>query len=78
MNAIRLNLKLHNFLIIFTFTYAIERKVPVGFELHKQVKAKASSIIPLEKRLNQSLKSILVLFECSESLMQHGKNNLGL
>lgn len=29
----------------------IERKVPVGFALHKQVKAKASTLSPLEKRL---------------------------
>ncbi|WP_026471875.1 RtcB family protein [Alkanindiges illinoisensis] len=30
----------------------IERKVPVGFALHKQVKAKASTLSPLDKRLN--------------------------
>lgn len=29
----------------------IERKVPVGFALHKQVKAKSSTLSPLEKRL---------------------------
>ncbi|XID75404.1 RtcB family protein [Alkanindiges sp. WGS2144] len=29
----------------------IERKVPVGFALHQQVKAKASTLSPLEKRL---------------------------
>lgn len=29
----------------------IERKVPVGFALHKQVKAKSSTLSPMEKRL---------------------------
>lgn len=52
MNAIRLNLKASQLPDNLTpLRHAIERKVPVGFELHKQVKAKASTIIPLEKRL---------------------------
>lgn len=74
MNAIRLSLKasqLPNNLS--RLRDAIERKVPVGFALHKQVKAKASSIIPLEKRLEPIIKSIRVLSECFVSLRQHGK-----
>ncbi len=52
MNAVRLNLKASQLPDNLTpLRHAIERKVPVGFELHKQVKAKASTIIPLEKRL---------------------------
>lgn len=52
MNAIRLNLKASQLPDNLTpLRHAIERKVPVGFELHKQVKAKASTIIPLENRL---------------------------
>ncbi|ENU93844.1 hypothetical protein F971_00748 [Acinetobacter vivianii] len=52
MNAIRLNLKASQLPDNLTpLRHAIECKVPVGFELHKQVKAKASTIIPLEKRL---------------------------
>ncbi|MCH7310367.1 RtcB family protein [Acinetobacter sp. ANC 4805] len=52
MNAIRLNLKASQLPDnLAPLRHAIERKVPIGFELHKQIKAKASSIIPLEKRL---------------------------
>lgn len=52
MNAVRLNLKASQLPDnLAPLRHAIERKVPVSFELHKQVKAKASSIIPLEKRL---------------------------
>lgn len=52
MNAVRLNLKAFQLPDnLAPLRHAIERKVPVGFELHKQIKAKASSIIPLEKRL---------------------------
>ena len=52
MNAVRLNLKATQLPDnLAPLRHAIERKVPVGFELHKQIKAKASSIIPLEKRL---------------------------
>lgn len=52
MNAVRLNLKAFQLPDnLSPLRHAIERKVPVGFELHKQIKAKASSIIPLEKRL---------------------------
>ena len=57
MNAIRLNLKASQLPDnLAPLRYAIERKVPVGFELHKQIKAKASSIIPLEKRLQPIIK----------------------
>jgi tRNA-splicing ligase RtcB len=57
MNAIRLNLKASQLPDnLSSLRNAIERKVPVGFELHKQVKAKASSIIPLEKRLQPIVK----------------------
>lgn len=57
MNAIRLNLKASELPDnLAPLRHAIERKVPVGFELHKQVKAKASSIIPLEKRLQPIIK----------------------
>ena len=52
MNAVRLNLKASQLPDnLSPLRHAIERKVPVGFELHKQIKAKASSIIPLEKSL---------------------------
>ena len=52
MNAVRLNLKASQLPDnLAPLRHAIERKVPVGFELHKQIKAKVSSIIPLEKRL---------------------------
>lgn len=73
MNAIRLSLKASQLQIASRLRNAIERKVPVGFALHKQVKAKASSIIPLEKRLEPIIKSIRVLSECFVSLRQHGK-----
>ncbi|WP_414659410.1 RtcB family protein [Acinetobacter courvalinii] len=57
MNAIKLNLKASQLPDnLAPLHHAIERKVPVGFELHKQVKAKASSIIPLEKRLQPIIK----------------------
>lgn len=57
MNAIRLNLKASQLPDNLTpLRHAIERKVPVGFELHKQIKAKASTIIPLEKRLQPIIK----------------------
>ncbi|QHH99333.1 RtcB family protein [Acinetobacter dispersus] len=57
MNAIRLNLKASQLPDnLAPLRHAIERKVPVGFELHKQVKAKASSIIPLEKCLQPIIK----------------------
>ncbi|MCH7387006.1 RtcB family protein [Acinetobacter modestus] len=57
MNAIRLNLKASQLPDnLAPLHHAIERKVPVGFELHKQIKAKASSIIPLEKRLQPIIK----------------------
>ncbi|ENV80217.1 MULTISPECIES: RtcB family protein [Acinetobacter] len=52
MNAIRLNLKSSQLLDnLSSLRHAIERKVPVGFDLHKQVKAKASTLTPLDKRL---------------------------
>lgn len=52
MNAIRLSLKAHQLPDnLSPLRHAIERKVPVGFAMHKQVKAKASSLTPLEKRL---------------------------
>lgn len=57
MNAIRLNLKASQLPDnLAPLRHAIERKIPVGFELHKQIKAKASSIIPLEKRLQPIIK----------------------
>lgn len=57
MNAIRLNLKASQLPDnLAPLRHAIERKVPVGFELHKQIKAKASSIIPLENRLQPIIK----------------------
>jgi tRNA-splicing ligase RtcB len=57
MNAIRLNLKASQLPDnLAPLRHAIERKVPIGFELHKQIKAKASSIIPLEKRLQPIIK----------------------
>ncbi|TNL52953.1 RtcB family protein [Acinetobacter bereziniae] len=52
MNALRLSLKaaqLPNNLS--SLRNAIERKVPVGFEIHKQIKAKASTLSPLDKKL---------------------------
>lgn len=52
MNAIRLNLKSSQLPDnLSSLGHAIERKVPVGFDLHKQVKAKASTLTPLDKRL---------------------------
>jgi len=52
MNAIRLNLKSSQLPDnLSSLRHAIERKVPVGFDLHKQVKAKASTLTPLDKRL---------------------------
>jgi len=57
MNAIRLSLKASQLPDnLSRLRDAIERKVPVGFALHKQVKAKASSIIPLGKRLEPIIK----------------------
>ena len=52
MNAIRLKLKSSQLPDnLSSLRHAIERKVPVGFDLHKQVKAKASTLTPLDKRL---------------------------
>lgn len=53
MNALRLSLTAAQLPDnLSALRNAIERKVPVGFELHKQIKAKASTLSPLEKRLN--------------------------
>ncbi|MBK0064371.1 MULTISPECIES: RtcB family protein [unclassified Acinetobacter] len=52
MNAIRLNLKSSQLPDnLSALRNAIERKVPVGFDVHKQVKAKASTLTPLDKGL---------------------------
>ena len=52
MNAVRLNLSASQLPDdLRRIRTEIERKVPVGFELHKQVKAKASTLSPLDKRL---------------------------
>lgn len=52
MNAIRLSLTATQLPDqLSALRNAIERKVPVGFEMHKQLKAKASTLTPLEKRL---------------------------
>ncbi|WFF39159.1 RtcB family protein [Moraxella nasibovis] len=54
MNAVRLSLKAYQLPDnLSALRNAIERKVPVGFEQHKQVKAKASTLSPLDKRLKQ-------------------------
>lgn len=54
MNALRLSLHASQLPDnLSAIRNAIERKVPVGFEMHKQLKAKASTLTPLEKRLNQ-------------------------
>lgn len=53
MNALRLSLKASQLPDnLSKLRNAIERKVPVGFEMHKQIRAKASTLTPLEKRLN--------------------------
>ena len=52
MNALRLSLKASQLPDqLSALRNAIERKVPVGFEMHKQLKAKASTLSPLDKRL---------------------------
>lgn len=52
MNALRLSLKAYQLPDnLSAIRNAIERKVPVGFFQHKQVKAKASTLSPLDKRL---------------------------
>lgn len=52
MNALRLSLKAEQLPDnLSALRNAIERKVPVGFEMHKQVRAKASTLTPMEKRL---------------------------
>lgn len=52
MNALRLSLKGRQLPDnLSALRNAIERKVPVGFEMHKLAKAKASTIAPLDKRL---------------------------
>ncbi|MCQ6468501.1 RtcB family protein, partial [Vibrio parahaemolyticus] len=52
MNAIRIGLKAAQLPDdLRQIRSAIEHTVPVGFDLHKQVKAKASTIDPLAKRL---------------------------
>lgn len=52
MNAVRLNLSASQLPDnLKRLRSEIERKVPVGFEFHRQVKAKASTLSPLEKRL---------------------------
>lgn len=53
MNALRLSLKASQLPDNLShLRNLIERKVPVGFKMHKQIKAKASTLTPLEKRLN--------------------------
>lgn len=52
MNALRLSLKAAQLPDnLSSLRNAIERKVPVGFEIHKQIKAKASTLSPLDKKL---------------------------
>ena len=52
MNALRLSLKASQLPDnLSTLRNAIERKVPIGFGVHRQIKAKASTLSPLEKRL---------------------------
>jgi tRNA-splicing ligase RtcB len=52
MNAVRLNLSASQLPDdLKRLRSEIERKIPVGFEFHRQVKAKASTLSPLEKRL---------------------------
>ncbi|MFB2588313.1 RtcB family protein [Acinetobacter sp. c1-l78] len=52
MNALRLSLKASQLPDnLSAIRNAIERKVPVGFEQHKQIKAKASTLSPLDKQL---------------------------
>jgi tRNA-splicing ligase RtcB len=54
MNAIRLNLSASQLPDdLRPLRVAIERSVPVGFEMHKQIKAKASTLDPLAKRLKR-------------------------
>lgn len=54
MNALRLSLRADQLPDnLSALRNAIERKVPVGFEMHKQVRSKASTLTPLEKRLTQ-------------------------
>lgn len=53
----------------------IERKVPVGFALHKQVKAKSSTLSPLEKRLKVITDKHPGLLRMLRILTRHGKNN---
>lgn len=56
MNALRLNLKASQLPDnLSTLRNAIERKVPIGFSMHKQIRAKASTLTPLDKRLNIQL-----------------------
>ncbi|TCM68100.1 tRNA-splicing ligase RtcB [Acinetobacter calcoaceticus] len=52
MNALRLSLTAAQLPDnLSALRNAIERKVPVGFEMHKQIKVKSSTLSPLEKRL---------------------------
>lgn len=52
MNAVRLNLSAHQLPDqLKRLRSEIERKVPVGFEFHRHIKAKASTLSPLDKRL---------------------------
>ncbi|WP_333667381.1 RtcB family protein [Acinetobacter guillouiae] len=54
MNALRLSLKASQLPDnLSTLRNAIERKVPVGFEMHKQIKAKTSTLSPLDKKLQR-------------------------
>lgn len=54
MNAIRLNLNAAQLPDdLKSLRLAIERKVPVGFNQHQQVKAKASTLTPLQLRLKR-------------------------
>lgn len=54
MNAIRLNLAASQLPDdLRPLRVAIERSVPVGFEMHKQIKAKASTLDPLAQRLKR-------------------------
>lgn len=54
MNALRLSLKASQLPDnLSALRNAIERKVPVGFAMHKQLKAKASTLAPLDKRLKE-------------------------
>lgn len=81
MNAIRLSLTAAQLPDdLKSLRLAIERKVPVGFNQHKQIKAKASTLTPLQlrlKRITDKHKGLLRMLRDFDRTWQRQLGTLG-